>query len=145
MSDHAEAESEIRELFRRWFAASAAKDIDGAMSPIATDVVSYEHTDRLQHVGIDAVRAICQTGFDAMQGTFMWDVPDLHVVVTEDEAVTWGMNRIRQIDESGTERLHFSRGTRVFRRLDGAWRMIHQHVSYPLDPATGMAQTDLTP
>ena len=29
----------------------------------------------------------------------------------------------------------WSRGTRVFRRRDGDWTIVHQHVSYPYDPA----------
>lgn len=38
-----------------------------------------------------------------------------------------------------------SRGTRVFRKIGRRWTMIHQHVSYPYDPQSGAARTDLTP
>jgi hypothetical protein len=38
-----------------------------------------------------------------------------------------------------------SRGTRVFQRSSGRWLMTHQHVSFPIDPTTGLAATDLTP
>ncbi|MET8838873.1 nuclear transport factor 2 family protein [Streptomyces rubiginosohelvolus] len=39
----------------------------------------------------------------------------------------------------------WSRGTRVLQRQNGKWAMIHQHVSYPYDPRTGEARTDLRP
>jgi DNA-binding CsgD family transcriptional regulator len=39
----------------------------------------------------------------------------------------------------------WSRGTRVFRRTDGGWKLIHQHVSFPYDPATGEARMNLRP
>lgn len=34
-------------------------------------------------------------------------------------------------------------GTRVFQRRDGAWRIIHRHLTYLYDPSTGAARTDL--
>ena len=139
------AEQEVHDLFERWSDASSAKDIDGAMLPVATDVVSYEHIDRLQHTGVDAVRVVCQQGFDAAQGELRWDVPDLRILVRDDIAATWGMNRVRVIDEDGHTRDHYSRGTRIFQRANGAWKMIHQHVSYPIDPQTGLAKSELLP
>ncbi|MGI5159988.1 SgcJ/EcaC family oxidoreductase [Microbispora sp. CA-102843] len=52
------AEEEVRELHRRWFAGTAAKDLDGLMAGIAGDVVSYEHDEPLQHRGAEAVREV---------------------------------------------------------------------------------------
>ncbi|MGC9670577.1 nuclear transport factor 2 family protein [Planosporangium sp. 12N6] len=36
-------------------------------------------------------------------------------------------------------------GTRIFRRTDNGWAMMHRHLSYPCDPQTGAARTDLQP
>jgi hypothetical protein len=47
------------------------------MSHIADDVVSYEHDAPLQYVGAERVREICQKGFDAAEGDFTWDIPDI--------------------------------------------------------------------
>jgi ketosteroid isomerase-like protein len=33
----------------------------------------------------------------------------------------------------------------VFQTIDGKWKMIHQHVSYPYDPESGEAKSDLRP
>lgn len=139
------ARREIRALFETWWNAASAKDIDGAMALVAQDVVSYEHDAPLQYRGVDAVRGVCQAGFDAMSGELRWDVPDLEIVVRGDLAVTWGLNRMRTKTLEGPDVELWSRGTRVFRRIDGRWRMVHQHVSFPYDAATGVARTDLTP
>lgn len=141
----AEAERELRNLFTGWWRAAAAKDVGGAMAPIAADVVSYEHDTPLQHVGLDAVRAVCQRGFDAAKGELRWDVPDLQVIVRGDLAVTWGLNRMRSQDPGQGPVELWSRGTRVFRKVDGRWQMVHQHVSFPCDPETGAAKLDLKP
>ena len=141
----AAAERELRDEFRRWFDEAEAKDLDGVMSHVAPDVVSYEHDAPLQYVGADGVRAVCQRGFDAMPGAFRWDVPDMTVIVRGDIAVQWGLNRMSGTGADGAPYEGWSRGTRVFRRVDGRWLMIHQHVSYPYDPATGEAKTALAP
>jgi len=136
---------ELLELHRTWFRASSAKDIEGAMAPIAADALSYEHETPLQYRGIGAIRAVCQHGFDLAEGEFTWDVPDLHIHVEGDLAVAWGLNRMHTVLPDGRETESWSRGTRVFRKIAGEWKMIHQHVSFPYDPSTGTVKTDLGP
>jgi ketosteroid isomerase-like protein len=129
------AEAELRALHDAWFAAAARKDIDASMAPVHRDVISYEHVAPLAYHGSDAVRAVCQAGLDAAPSV-TWTMPDLTIVVRGDLAVTWGINRIDTSDATIC-----SRATRIFQRLDGRWQLIHQHVSFPMDPASGRAVT----
>jgi ketosteroid isomerase-like protein len=138
-------EQEIRAMFREWMRASSAKDIDGAMKPIAQDIVSYEHEAPLQYLGIDNVRQVCQRGFDAIPGDFTWNIPDLRVLVRGDIAVTWGLNQMRSQQPGQPPVDTWSRGTRIFRKVGNRWQMIHQHVSFPYDPQTGHAALDVKP
>jgi uncharacterized protein (TIGR02246 family) len=140
-----EGEGEVRALHRRWFEATAAKDLDGIMAGIADDVVSYEHEVPLAYVGADAVREVCRQGLEASDETVTWDVPDLTVLVGGDLAVGWGLNRMGVPRPDGSVVVSWSRGTRVFRRGRDGWEMVHQQVSYPFDPETGRAATDLEP
>lgn len=135
MSENAEAE--IRREFEEWFRDAAAKDLDAVLTKIADDAVSYEHEAPLAYVGVGAIGEVCRNGFDVMKGEFRWDIPDLHVVVRDDIAVTWGLNHMRARQPGGEKVESWSRGTRVFQRIDGAWKLIHQHVSDPYDPETG--------
>jgi uncharacterized protein (TIGR02246 family) len=134
------AEREVRDVHHRWAADTEARNLDGLMANISADVVSYEHDAPLEYVGIDAVRGVCKQGLDTAAESVSFTVPDLAVLVREDLAVAWGLNRVRT---DGDE--FWSRGTRVFRRVDGRWLMVHQHLSYPNDPETGAARTDLSP
>jgi uncharacterized protein (TIGR02246 family) len=143
--DREASEREVRDLHRRWFAATAAKDLDGLMEPIAEDVVSYEHEQPLVHVGVGTVREVCAAGLEVGAGEVTWTVPDLAVVVRDDLAVAWGLNRMTAQQPDGAVVETWSRGTRVFRRTDRGWRMVHQHLSFPSDPDTGRARTDLSP
>lgn len=140
------AEQEIRDLFKDWWAASARMDIEASMAPIAEDIVSYEHNTPLRYRGVDAVRKVCQTGFDMMRkidGDFTWTVDDLEIKVSGDLAVAWGINRT--VIKGGTAVSYdsSSRGTWVFRKRTDGWKMIHQHQSYPFDPESGKAIMDL--
>jgi uncharacterized protein (TIGR02246 family) len=139
------SEREVRALHQRWFESTAAKDLDGLMSPIAESVISYEHEQPLEYVGRDRVRDVCANGLDAGSGTVTWTVPDLKVVVRDDLAVAWGLNRMTAEQDNGGPVESWSRGTRIFQKTDRGWELIHQHVSFPFDPNTGQARTDLAP
>ncbi|MFD4205287.1 SgcJ/EcaC family oxidoreductase [Micromonospora tulbaghiae] len=144
--DATAAEAEVRRLHQRWFEGTAAKDLDALMDAVADDVVSYEHDQPLRYVGVNAVREVCAAGLAASgDGSVAWDVPDLTIVVDGDLAVAWGLNRVSVRPSGGPPIESWSRGTRVFQRRDGAWLMTHQHLSYPYDPSSGEARTDLRP
>jgi len=128
-----EGEKEVRQVHQQWFDATAAKDLDGMMTVIADDVVSYEHEPPLQYIGVDAVREVCARNLDVPAVT--WDVPDLKIVVRDDIAVAWGLNHVQGELPDGRAFDSWSRGTRVFERRNGTWLMIHQHLSVPHDPS----------
>ena len=114
------------------------------MEPIADDIVSYEHEAPLVHRGAAAVRAACGRGLEAAPEA-AFDIPDLEILASGDLAVAWGLNRT-SASVGGPAQETWSRGSRVFRRDEsGRWRMVHQHVSFPFDPETGRARTDLRP
>jgi uncharacterized protein YndB with AHSA1/START domain/ketosteroid isomerase-like protein len=134
------AEQEVRALYEDWFRASERKDLDATMAPIAADVVSYEHQVPLVYRGADTLRRSCELGFKSTPDGLRWDVPDLHVIIRGELAITWGLNHMHG---PGIEM--WSRGTRLFQKVEGGWQMIHQHVSFPFDPASRAAKTDLQP
>jgi ketosteroid isomerase-like protein len=142
--DAERADTELRAIHDRWSADTEAKDLDGLMEPIAEDVVSYEHEPPLVYRGAAEVRAACERGLDAGPDA-SFDIPDLEIVASGDLAVAWGLNRTLA-SVGGAAEETWSRGSRVFRRDEaGRWRLVHQHVSFPFDPETGQACTDLRP
>ncbi|MEV4631590.1 SgcJ/EcaC family oxidoreductase [Micromonospora sp. NPDC049523] len=133
VSDDLDAEREVRELHERWFADTAAKDLDGMMAAIADDVVSYEHEEPLRYVGVDAVRELCKRNLDAAAGetAVTWTVPDLKILVRDDLAVAWGLNHVRIEPPDAPPIDTWSRGTRIFERRNNTWLLTHQHLSVP--------------
>jgi uncharacterized protein (TIGR02246 family) len=129
----AAGERDVRAIHEQWSDRTAAKDLDGLMEHIADDVVSYEHEQPLEYVGRERVRESCRRGLEASSGAVGFEVPELEVRVREDLAVAWGLNRLVAETPGGETVVSWSRGTRVFMRRDGRWKMVHQHVSFPLD------------
>lgn len=74
-----------------------------------------------------------------------WSVSESPCSGAPDIAVQWGLNRMRFSAEDGSTGESWSRGTRVFRKGEDGREMVHQHVSYPYEPQTGQARTDLSP
>ncbi|MEU5675263.1 nuclear transport factor 2 family protein [Micromonospora sp. NPDC047753] len=144
-SDSTATEQEIKSLHRRWFASTAAGDLDGLMAGIADEVISYEHIAPLQYNGLSQVREVCERGLNTGTGEVSWHIPDLAVLAEGSLAVAWGLNRIRFDGPEGESTETWSRGTRVFRRAGETWVMVHQHLSYPCDPQTGAALANLRP
>jgi len=141
-----EAAEEIRAVQDRWIEQTAAGDLDGMMERIADDVVSYEHGTRLEYAGRGAVREVCAAGLEAGGGTDIhWTIPELTVLTRDDLAVSWGLDHISGTGPDGKPFANWSRGTRVFRRSEQGWQLIHQHVSYPVDHESGRALLDLRP
>jgi len=136
--EHLAADSEVRELHDRWSELTAAKDLDGLMDGIAEDVVCYEHGEPLQYVGKPAVREVCKAGLDS-PGKVGLATPDLTVLAREDLAVTWGMTHVTTETADS-----WSRATRIFQRDADGWKLVHQHLSFPMGSA-GQSRTDLKP
>ena len=131
MTSHPEADdvAAIRHIFDNWFAGTSSRDIDRVMQGIAHDIVSYEHDVPLQHIGIDAVRGVCQRGLDMSGPGTAWCVPETTILVRDDIAVQWGLNRMRFSAEDGSTGESWSRGTRVFRKGKDGWEMVLEAVT----------------
>jgi uncharacterized protein YndB with AHSA1/START domain len=80
-------------------------------------------------------------GVNGFEGRFREVTPPERLV----QSFEWdGMPGYVVIETTTFEDLDGGR-TRVMQKIDGQWKMIHQHLSYPLDPQTGQARTDLEP
>jgi ketosteroid isomerase-like protein len=129
-------EAAIRALIDAFVAAIRAKDVDGVMSTFAHDVVSFDLGPPLRH-GHEDFRRRWQALIEAHgDGPVDYEVKDLSIAVGGDVAFSHSLNR-----NGG----HWVRWTACYRRVDGWWRIVHEHVSVPVDVRDGKAVLDLKP
>ena len=78
-----------------------------------------------------------------------YEIRDLTITIADDVALAHSFNRISGTVKSadGTPKSvgPWVRYTGVFRKIQGAWLIVHDHVSAPLDFASGRALLNLEP
>ncbi len=119
------------------------KDADAIVGCYAPDAVIYSLSPPLRD-------RVDRAGMAAWLGT--WDGPveveatDIDMVVGSDLAWTTALNRMRGTKTDGSRDDIWFRATLCFRRIDGDWRIVHDHASTPFYMDGSMwAAVDLRP
>lgn len=134
-------EAQIRDVMNAWNDALTAKDVDRLASFYAKDAVLFDVTAP-DHTGRDAIRAVWQNSFKEMPADARMMYDDLHVRGSDTAAVLFGYSVLKSEREPdhmiSSMRVRF---TVFYEKIDGQWRSVHEHVSFPMDPATGMCKS----
>jgi uncharacterized protein (TIGR02246 family) len=134
----------IRGLIATLVEALRAKDLDRLARMFAPDIVSYDIEPPLRHRGA-AAKADNWARVFAAYDDIDYEVRDLDVTVGGDVAFVRSLNRLSGTLAGGRHAATWVRWTGCLRRLDGEWLIVHDHVSVPLDMASGKALTGLEP
>ena len=143
--DEAVAEALIRQRVKDYANAVGAKDIDGVMSFYAPSIVSFDLEPPLRYAGVDHKRRAWQAVFAAYAGSIAYDVRELKVTTDGELAFVHSLNHVKGALAGGHMTDLWVRWTACFRRIDGAWLVVHDHVSVPTDLEHGKAVLNLTP
>ncbi|MBO6834571.1 MAG: SgcJ/EcaC family oxidoreductase [Alphaproteobacteria bacterium] len=131
--------AEIETLVADWRRAVEAKDADGLVRNYQDDTVLFDAISPFQTVGKEAVRKIWQTVFPYFPDRFKSEHKDLTVHVDGDLAVVFGLHHFVPEPADHPCGATWMRITVCLHRVDGDWRVLHEHVSVPFDPMTGQA------
>ena len=127
-------EAVIRSLVAEWSRHLVAKDADSMMKHYHQDVIMYDAIPPYKLVGRDSVKQAWEHCFPHMPETFSSEHRDLEFRVSGDLAVVNGLHRFRPEPEGHPCGVSFLRVTVVFQRTQGAWKVIHEHISQPFNP-----------
>ena len=147
MADESKAidEARIRELLQGFAEAFGARDIDGVMSLFASTVVSFDLAPPLRCVGAEALREHWEATFSSFQGPVAYEIQELAIEVDGDLAFSHSLNWMRATLADGRVSERWLRWTACFGRIDRQWQITHEHVSVPVEVASGKARFDLAP
>ena len=138
-------ESEIRASLDSRSEAISTGDLDRLMSFYSADIVYFDIVPPLQYVGSAALRERFSHWFDGFEGSIGQEVHDLTIVTSGDLAVASMLIRASGTRKNGHEVGFWVRATSSFQRSDNGWLITHEHVSLPVDLASGSAVTNLAP
>ena len=138
-------EAQIRKLIDNRENAVRARDVDGSIANIASDIVSFDVVNPLQHIGSDALRKRAEEWFSSFQGPIGYETRDLSIIAGEDVAFSHGLSHVSATRTDGGQLDMWWRTTVCFRKIDGKWMFTHEHNSVPFDVESGKASLDLKP
>ena len=119
-----------------------ATTTDQLMSYFDKDIVLYDFVPPLKYEGFEAVRAHEESIFFSKAKDIKAQFLDLDVVVEGKLGVARSIQHFSWT-EDGKPREGTWRGTDVYKKTNGEWKVIHAHDSVPIDPKTGQAQMNL--
>jgi ketosteroid isomerase-like protein len=141
----AETEAEIRAVMDARVAAVRAKDAAALVANHAPDIVCYDLLEPLRYRGAEGVRKRAQEWFDGYDGPMGYEILGQQIVAAFDVAFSYGLHHVTGTMKDGRKIDMHWRSTQVFQRLDGMWKIMHEHGSVPFDMKTGKASLDLKP
>ena len=144
-SDDIRAAATVRKLIEDRYQAIRAKDADAAMSPVTNDLVMFDVVDPLRHTNADDVRKREQEWFDGFDGPVRVVLKDLVVSADGDTAFAYSLNRYSGNFKAGGSTDMWVRHTSCYRLREQGWRLVHEHLSVPFDPETGMWSLEARP
>ena len=139
------AEALIRQRVEDLAKAIRARDIDGVISLYAPNIVSFDIDPPLRYGGADNKRRAWQEFSAIYTGPIAYEVRDLNVTTHGELAFVHSLNHVKGTLASGHITDMWVRWTACFRRIDGVWLVVHDHVSVPADLKHGQAVLNLTP
>lgn len=138
-------EVQIRKMIDDLAQAIRVKSVDGRVTNYAPDIVLFALTGPLQNAGADAARARVAEFIGSLQGPVEYEVRDLSVTAGEDVAFCHSLNHVSAVGPDGQPLQMWWRATVCCRKIDGSWKIAHEHLSVPFDGQSGQASLDLRP
>jgi uncharacterized protein (TIGR02246 family) len=142
---NAAAERELRGLVAERVAAVHTRDAATLAARPADDVITFDVLPPLNSRGSSAVAEHTRQWFDGYDGDIGYDVQQLHVSAEGDLGFCSFLYNVKGTLKTGDVVDMWVRATLCCRRIDGTWRIVHDHESVPFDPATGRAGISLRP
>jgi uncharacterized protein (TIGR02246 family) len=138
-------EAEIRAVVEERVAAVKAKNPRPLVDRLAEDVVVFDVLPPLNARGKEANAEKTQAWFDGYASDIGYDVEQLEIVADHDVAFCSFLYHVSGTLKSGDEVSMWVRATVGLHRVDGQWRIVHDHESVPWDPQSGRGLIDLAP
>ena len=109
------------------------------LAQCAPDIVTFDMVPPLRHQGSQAIRGLWARTLAAFDPPLEYEVHDLDISVDGDVAFARCLNRFGGTKKDGRRVLNSLRSTFGLRKIDGQWKVVHEHVSVPFDMETGKA------
>ena len=140
-------EAAIRALEDRFAAAVNAGDVNAIMKSYVPDqsLVVFDVVPPRQYIGADAYRKDWMDFSAMFKSPPKFDMTDLAITTDGKLAFSHSIQRVVGTDPNGQPLDLTVRVTDGYRKIGGNWLIVHEHVSVPVDIASGKADLSSKP
>jgi uncharacterized protein (TIGR02246 family) len=132
-------EGEIRSLIDQWARALEAKDIDRLVANYAPDALLFDAIPPFQTKGVEGYRRLWEACLPHFPDAFKSEHRQVKIAVSGDVAFCHCLHHIVPLDGPHPAGQTWLRVTVCYRKIEGKWLVVHEHVSTPFNPMTGQA------
>jgi uncharacterized protein (TIGR02246 family) len=126
-------EIDIRALIERWARAVREQNRERIRADHDPDIIMFDVPPPLLSWGLDAYMATWEKFLSWSEKPVAFDFHDVKITAGKDVAFATAIGRCAGVDpNSKREELEF-RLTICFRKIDGRWRVMHEHHSVPAE------------
>jgi ketosteroid isomerase-like protein len=120
-------------------AALCRKDVKGMIAHYAADVVAYDVKPPFQVKGAIAWKHVWEACIGYFPPSFGIEIRDLYIHVSGDLALSHFMFRVTGTAKDDPAAQTWIRTTSGYKRIQGRWKIVHEHGSLPFNPHTKQA------
>lgn len=139
------AETEIRALLEDCQQSFRTKDLERIMARYTPDIRAFDAIQELQFKGLESYRRHWQECLAMCSGEPIMRMDQLVIEAQGPLAVAHWLGHCGSTDENGAVQGCWMRTTTCLRRVEGQWKIFHEHWSVPFDMRNGKALLDLEP
>jgi uncharacterized protein (TIGR02246 family) len=124
-------ELEIRELIERWAKAIREENRSAIRADHDAAILMFDVPPPFLSRGLDEYMATWETFFSSSEKPVTFALQDVQVTCGQDVGFATAMGRCVSIDKNGKREPVEFRLTIGLRKIDGNWRIMHEHHSVP--------------
>ena len=133
----------IRALIDAIMKAVRTNDVDAFLRLCAPDIVVFDMLPPLEQKGPQAIRQSWGIALGSFEGPIEYEVDHLDISISGDIAFSRSLVHYGGTTKEGTRITNHLRSTLGFRKVEGQWKVIHEHLSVPFDMKSGRALLEL--
>jgi ketosteroid isomerase-like protein len=132
-------EEQIRRVYEQLISGCNAKDVNAIMKAYVEDesLLVFDALPPRQYVGAKAYRKDWEEFLAFFKGSVKCEFSELSVVA--DSMLGYGHTIFHTTGTDAKDKAVdlTMRVTDVYRKIDGTWKIVHEHISFPVDLDTG--------
>ncbi|MCH4562304.1 nuclear transport factor 2 family protein [Halomonas sp. EGI 63088] len=139
------AEAAVLEQLESWTAAVRDRDIDAIVAHYAPHIVAFDAVAQLQFKGVEAYRQHWQACLELCPGLMDFELHEVVLHADGEVAFCHALHHCGDTNDKGEPQVGWLRMTSGYRRIEGEWKVVHEHFSAPFEMESGKALFDLEP